>query len=74
MNYRPSLTLADVERAYVLKVLNRCGGNRTAAARWLGISVRGLRDKLHAYADGGFEIPRPQSGIAHEGPQLECRS
>jgi DNA-binding NtrC family response regulator len=43
-------TLREVEREYILRTLKEMGGNRTRAAEVLGISVRGLRDKLKEYA------------------------
>jgi DNA-binding NtrC family response regulator len=58
----PNATLADVERAHILATLALYGGNRTRAAQALGISVRCLRNKLHVYTEGGFEVPEP--GIA----------
>lgn len=64
MNGRPHPKLADIVRAYVLKTLRRCHGNRTHAARQLGISVRSLRDRLHRYEEAGFEFPEPYAGIA----------
>lgn len=42
-------TLASMEREIILKTLSREGGNRTNAARVLGISVRTLRNKLALY-------------------------
>jgi hypothetical protein len=50
-------TLAEVTRAHVLDTLVHCDGNRTRAAKLLGISVRGLRDKLREYADSGITGP-----------------
>jgi DNA-binding NtrC family response regulator len=55
------LTLRDLERQYILQTLDGVGGNRTQAARQLGISLRCLQYKLKAYrhaegltrADGG---------------------
>lgn len=41
-------TLAEVEREYVRNVLASCGGNRTRAARILGIDRKTLREKLKA--------------------------
>ncbi len=41
------LTLEEVERRHVGRVLERCGGNRSHAARILGISRAGLYKKLH---------------------------
>ncbi len=42
-------TLAERERAWILRVLRETGGNRTAAARRLGVSVRTIRNKLALY-------------------------
>jgi len=39
-------TLAEVEAEYVVQVLNNCGGNKTEAARVLGISRKNLYEKL----------------------------
>jgi len=41
--------LADVERNYILKVLQARGGNKSATARILGISRSTLREKLNRY-------------------------
>jgi Bacterial regulatory protein, Fis family len=51
--------LAEVERSYILQVLRDCYGNRTRAAKLLGISIRGLRIKLSGYAKEGFLVPAP---------------
>jgi DNA-binding NtrC family response regulator len=40
-------TLAELERQHILAALQFCKGNRTHAARVLGISIRTLRNKLH---------------------------
>jgi DNA-binding NtrC family response regulator len=49
------LTLRDLERQYILQTLEGVGGNRTQAARLLGISLRCLQYKLKAYRQGGLE-------------------
>jgi DNA-binding NtrC family response regulator len=57
------LTLDELEKRQILHVLTRCQGNRTHAAKKLGISIRTLRNKLHEYgvtpddqrADAGAE-------------------
>jgi len=44
-------TLEDVEKTLVHQTLSRCRGNRTRAARSLGISVRTLQRRLKNWAD-----------------------
>ena len=43
-------TVDEVERELVLQTLARCDGNRTRAARVLGLSVRTLRNKIREYS------------------------
>lgn len=45
----PVERLADVERRHILLALERCGGNRTKAAKALGIGANTLWRKLRAY-------------------------
>ena len=52
-------TIADVERHLILDTLAYCHGNRTHAARILGISIRTLRNKLNEYMELGIEVPEP---------------
>eukprot|EP00873_Tetraselmis_striata_P003802 jgi/Tetstr1/424066/TSEL_014677.t1 len=52
-------TVADVERDLILDTLDHCLGNRTHAAKILGISIRTLRNKLNQYADEGMSVPGP---------------
>lgn len=52
-------TIADVERHLILDTLSYCFGNRTHAARILGISIRTLRNKLNEYMDAGIPVPEP---------------
>jgi DNA-binding NtrC family response regulator len=47
------LTLRDLEQQYILQTLDGVEGNRTQAARLLGISLRCLQYKLKAYRQGG---------------------
>jgi hypothetical protein len=58
----PIPTLAEVEREHVLNALRLCGYNRTHAASVLGISIRGLRLKLHQYGAQGISVPLPTRG------------
>jgi DNA-binding NtrC family response regulator len=62
------LRLEELERWYVLETLRRADGNRTKAARQLGISLRGLQYKLRRYGSNGSEpeTPRPNTRPALE--------
>lgn len=44
-------TLWEAERKLILETLEQVGGNRTHAARGLGISIRTLRNKLREYRE-----------------------
>ena len=46
------LSIRDMERTLIEKTLRHVQGNRTEAAQLLGISIRTLRNKLHAYESG----------------------
>lgn len=41
--------LADIEKEFIVETLKRCQGNRTKAAKHLGISLRTLRNKLKSF-------------------------
>jgi DNA-binding NtrC family response regulator len=49
-------TVEDVERALILKTLERCRGNRTSASGILGISVRTMRNKLKTFVEAGIAV------------------
>jgi two-component system response regulator FlrC len=83
------LDLASLERLAIQEALRRLNGNRTHAARLLGISLRTLRNKLREFrvraasADGQFvpgNNPARQSeestadGSTVEGASLACAS
>jgi DNA-binding NtrC family response regulator len=48
----PTLELAELERRAIAQALQRSGGDKTEAARTLGIAVRTLYNKLAAGGDG----------------------
>jgi two-component system, response regulator FlrC len=50
-------TVDEVERTLILQTLAHCNGNRSHAAKALGISVRTLRNKIHIFRDAGLFIP-----------------
>ncbi|HHL40573.1 MAG TPA: sigma-54-dependent Fis family transcriptional regulator [Deltaproteobacteria bacterium] len=45
----PGTTISEMERGLILRTLDEVDGNRTRAAKLLGISVRTLRNKLKEY-------------------------
>ncbi len=54
-------TVSHVEQNLILDTLDHCLGNRTHAARILGISIRTLRNKLNDYEASGVPVPDPGS-------------
>ena len=50
-------TVGEIERELVLQTLARFNGNRTRAARVLGVSVRTLRNKIRQYSAEGIDVP-----------------
>ncbi len=52
----PTTTIEEMERRLITKTLNVTNGNRTHAARSLGISIRTLRNKLKEYKDSNYAV------------------
>ena len=52
-------TVAQVECDLILDTLDHCLGNRTHAAKILGISIRTLRNKLNEYVSAGLDVAEP---------------
>lgn len=55
-NWELPVDLAELERLAIKEALRRVGGNRTHAARLLGISLRTLRNKLRAWRESGVPV------------------
>lgn len=49
-------TVSECEKELIVSTLTHCLGNRTHAAKILGISIRTLRNKLNEYSKEGVEI------------------
>jgi len=45
----PTVTIKELEKKHILRMLDHFDGNRTQAAKALGISIRTLRNKLNEY-------------------------
>ncbi len=58
-------TVAEVEQGLIIDTLEHCLGNRTHAAKILGISIRTLRNKLKQYNEQGVAVPLPGDGGEH---------
>ncbi|MFH1384879.1 MAG: sigma-54 dependent transcriptional regulator [Candidatus Omnitrophota bacterium] len=52
--FKEGITLAEIEKHYLLHMLTHCNGNKTKAAHILDISVRTLRNKLDEYEKMGL--------------------
>jgi DNA-binding NtrC family response regulator len=62
-------TVGEVERALVVQTLASCDGNRTRAARMLGLSVRTLRNKIRLYSAEGIEVPARTASLEASVPR-----
>lgn len=62
------LSVSTLERALILATVRHCLGNRTHAARLLGISLRTLRNKLGAYMRAPLEEGKPAHRASIEKP------
>ncbi len=56
-------SLAEIEKRHILRVLSSTGGNKTRAARILGIDTKTLYNKLKAYG-AAAQAARRLSGDA----------
>ena len=65
-----NLTLDEVERVHILRILERHHGNKKRAAGVLGIDTKTLYNKLRRY---GVPLGRPADGESAEPPR-EARS
>ncbi|MEO1017446.1 MAG: sigma-54 dependent transcriptional regulator [Pseudomonadota bacterium] len=65
-------SMAEVERDLILGTLDHTAGNRTHAARILGISIRTLRNKLKDYTDNAC-LDQPASPDSPSSADLAAR-
>ena len=57
-------SMTEVERTFIIETLRHHNGNRTHAAKTLGISLRTLRNKINEFTASGHEVPAPTTGRA----------
>lgn len=62
--YDAKMTLAEVERIYIIKALAHFQGNKTQAANALGITIKTLYNKLHEYGEFDKYAIYPKEGKA----------
>ncbi|MDR1080079.1 MAG: sigma-54 dependent transcriptional regulator [Deltaproteobacteria bacterium] len=58
----PVMTIDQMERKLIGRALDETAGNRTHAAKLLGISVRTLRNKLNEYRNGALQESSAAAG------------
>ena len=63
---RPGTTIADAERLLIFATLRQFGGDKTRAAEALGISLKTLYNRLHAYEK---DDRAPEEAAALEGDE-----
>src|SRR5215203_5233879 len=56
-------TLDDVERELILATLRYYHGNRTHAAKMLGISIRSMRNRIRRYRSEGATVWEPNARL-----------
>src|SRR5262245_16126563 len=66
-------TVAEVERALIIRTLCSAEGNRTRAATTLGISIRCLRNKIHAFKKQGIAVPAASRSRDAFADAASCR-
>lgn len=56
--------LAEIEKRHILRVLSSAGGNKTRAAKTLGIDTKTLYNKLKAYGAAAQSARRRQGQLS----------
>jgi len=67
---KPGMSIRDMEQALIQQTIKHVNGNRTEAAKLLGISIRTLRNKLHDMGTGTSFAESPvaqQDTLANAG-------
>lgn len=62
MKSKPLNIIEEAERLIIMDALEKCYGQRTLTAQYLGINIRTLRNKIKTYEDLGYKVKAPQDG------------
>lgn len=73
METREIEPLMVYQRKYITEVLRHMEGNRVAAAKALGISLRGLQYIIARWRRQGHEVPESQHSRARNLPWTKAR-
>jgi DNA-binding NtrC family response regulator len=68
------LSLAELEKRHIFTAMEKTDGNRTHAAKLLGISVRTLRNKLNEYGVHGKDTEMTENPDAAEPVEMPTES
>lgn len=67
---KPISLLREVEKEVIRIALLKCEGNRTKTAKFLGMSIRTLRNKINEYLESGEICEVELPGICKESQEL----
>lgn len=67
---KPISLLREVEKEVIRIALLKCEGNRTKTAKFLGTSIRTLRNKINEYLESGELCEVELPGICKESQEL----
>jgi DNA-binding NtrC family response regulator len=70
VSVRPGTTIADAERMLIFATLRQFNGDKTRAAEALGISLKTLYNRLHAYEKDDRPAEAVVEGEEEPGPAL----
>lgn len=70
------IAIKDLEAQFILQTLKHHNGNRTHAARTLGISLRTLRNRINELTSRGFAVapPAPRRQVEVTGNEISTEN
>ena len=64
------IAIKELETQFILQTLKHHNGNRTHAAKTLGISLRTLRNRINEFTNRGFVVVPPTMRAQATGSEL----